>query len=1638
MVPKRQPLLLLLIFVRTTCVPRRLQGAYTQLKFTATDAAPESYFGAGVALDGDVLAVAATDVVWDDGGWAAPDSGSAYVIRTTDGQMTKLMTADGNDVQGASVAVDGGTLVFGAPFDDDFGSNSGAVHVFRTTDGGATYVEVAKLTACDAAAGDFFGWSVAIDGDTIVVGARYDDDAGTSSGAAYVFRTTDGGATYTQVAKLTADDAAVGDVFGTSVAIDGTTIVVGAPGDDGVGQNSGAAYVFRESDGDGATGAFTITSSSVTWDQCSAECAAVGGAFDCVDDECQNLQAYAAFGGACPVGADDCGAWIAMSDEASEGNWVCAADGGTRTQAYQPWCCDDGREPNGGSGENCANMWGPNNGNYGRVDATWNDGPCTNLLPCVCKTSGVTYDQVARLIPAESEEWDLFGPSVAVDGATIVVGARGDDDGGGDRTGAVYVFHTNDNGASYDRVAKLTAGDATSWSEFGWSVAIDGTTVVVGAYQLHQSSGSGSAYVYHTTDDWDTHTETKLTAAAAAADDVFGFSVAIDGATIVVGAPQSDDAGSNSGAVHLFEMSPDPTPGPTPAPSVRPTPEPTRAPTPRPTPQPSWQPTPRPTSQPTPMPTPSPSPHPTPRPSPHPTPVPGDPTAAPVFAPTPRPSSLPTPTPTPKPTPRPTPVPSPLPSRPPTPSPSSAPSPRPTPRPSMHPTPAPSPEPGSPTQPPSPRPTPRPTPAPTSMPTTPAPTPTQMVVQITSSVMLQGIVAVVFNADKDGMQMAFAQSIIDSVGGLFEEIIDMGATERRRLSMYWTFTPTYSPTVAPCVNDDSTTDAYGETCSSFYDVYPLYYDFNYGPSCGGGDDDDFTASEQCCVCGGGLVPGEADQDQVSVEVSYTGVARVDGTDGEAASADLLEQSMDAMTLAIYDGSFLATLQASDPAFSAVAVDVDATQAAIEAASYTFVVLTPGPSAAPTPRTTVSDASESSFEPPTNSSSSGSGSGPALASTHIILIAVGAAVLFMMIISAATVWRREHARRKLRRQADEAIDVELGATDAALERHQDVAQVVASGMSLVNTLLTVGSLVPFVGEIAGVANEIFGSASEFADKADDVLTAAQRVHDMLELVTLMTKNAESLVEGKEIVEARMQELLGMLRSFHAAVRAFGKKGWFKRMWTVRAHVDSLAELDGDIKLQLESLRDAYRLATDSIYLERTYRIEQAIDRLVAERVQTTGESKATAVAALSKDAAAIKAVGANIPAEEFAAELREFHLELRSDVKELLRRDSSLKERLMRRDSSMRKRLAHISASLKTRDRNDVARALKDETLAQLELALDRVAPKPFARGGSADVHKAWCDGEEVCLKKISLVGLTAPAREKLLRQFKTELAIMCRLHSPRTVQVLGVVSTDASFLGLVLEYMPGGSVRHALDSDADLAVDVRRTWGADISRGMRYLYSQGVEHRDLKCANCLLTAEGRVKVVDFGLSRCEELRTQMTSTIAMNLKGTPAFMAPEMLEEQTFTEKSDVYSFAIVLWEIWSRRSPWATDPPAIVISRVVLKRARPPVPKMPTDLRELMCRCWAHKPDDRPTFSEIATLLGETTPRSPSAPFAAAPGLDRETPSGQGPTRSLGSGVLDKLRGIFSSRAAPPPPPGAAFDEVGADAPPPPPAQDA
>ena len=159
-------------------------------------------------------------------------------------EAAKLMAsgAAADDEFGYSLAIAGDTIVVGT-------YRGEAAYVFRTSDGGATYGQVAKLTASDAAGSDKFGYSVAIDGNTVVVGAYLNDDDGYNSGSAYVYRTSDDWDTYVELAKLTAADAAAYDYFGKFVAIDGDTIVIAAYGDDDDGSKSGSVYVFRMQDG---------------------------------------------------------------------------------------------------------------------------------------------------------------------------------------------------------------------------------------------------------------------------------------------------------------------------------------------------------------------------------------------------------------------------------------------------------------------------------------------------------------------------------------------------------------------------------------------------------------------------------------------------------------------------------------------------------------------------------------------------------------------------------------------------------------------------------------------------------------------------------------------------------------------------------------------------------------------------------------------------------------------------------------------------------------------------------------------------------------------------------------------------------------------------------------------------------------------------------------------------------------------------------------------------------------------------------------------------------------------------------------------------------------------------------------------
>lgn len=220
-----------------------------QQKLTAPDMAIDDSFGFSVAVSGETIVVGAPG---DDDTVAGADAGSAYVFRRSSGvwsQLGKLLAPDlaAGDSFGSSVAAFGGTALVGSPAGDSGVADSGSAYVF-TFDPVAVTVPVfqAELNASDAAAGDFFGAAVSLDGETALVGAFGNDDAGGNSGSAYVF--VRAVTVWSEQQKLTASDDLAGDEFGRSVAVSGDTVVVGAPMDDDQDTNAGSAYVFERFD----------------------------------------------------------------------------------------------------------------------------------------------------------------------------------------------------------------------------------------------------------------------------------------------------------------------------------------------------------------------------------------------------------------------------------------------------------------------------------------------------------------------------------------------------------------------------------------------------------------------------------------------------------------------------------------------------------------------------------------------------------------------------------------------------------------------------------------------------------------------------------------------------------------------------------------------------------------------------------------------------------------------------------------------------------------------------------------------------------------------------------------------------------------------------------------------------------------------------------------------------------------------------------------------------------------------------------------------------------------------------------------------------------------------------------------------
>lgn len=379
----------------------------------------------------------------------------------------QLLAEDGiqADRFGRSVAVIGDTIAVGARFQDAMGPNSGALYVFNRQ--GESWIQQQKLTGSDLKPGDWFGFSLGMDEGVIIGGAIFADGISDGTGAAYVFRYD--GLLWQQEQKLFADDSVPGDWFGAEVAIAGDVAIVGAPFH---ASGAGAAYIFRF-DGIG-------------WVQEQKLVASDG------------------------VAGDDFGIFVDVDGDVAV---------------------------------------------VGAELATVNGKPFAGAA-YVFRYDGQSWIEEQKLVASDAATLDEFGVSVAVRGNTIAVSAWHDNAliNGKIRpnAGSVYIFEYD--GAQWVQVQKLVAADGSDDDTFGVQLALNDGVLLVGA-RLDDDNGedSGSAYLFvHDGAQW--VQQHKFLAPLGQVRDWFGRSVAVSPHWAVVGTPRANDLGVNAGSTWVFDL----------------------------------------------------------------------------------------------------------------------------------------------------------------------------------------------------------------------------------------------------------------------------------------------------------------------------------------------------------------------------------------------------------------------------------------------------------------------------------------------------------------------------------------------------------------------------------------------------------------------------------------------------------------------------------------------------------------------------------------------------------------------------------------------------------------------------------------------------------------------------------------------------------------------------------------------------------------------------------------------------------------------------------------------------------------------------------------------------------------------------
>eukprot|EP00633_Aureoumbra_lagunensis_P007338 CAMPEP_0197322888 /NCGR_PEP_ID=MMETSP0891-20130614/70176_1 /TAXON_ID=44058 ORGANISM="Aureoumbra lagunensis, Strain CCMP1510" /NCGR_SAMPLE_ID=MMETSP0891 /ASSEMBLY_ACC=CAM_ASM_000534 /LENGTH=1392 /DNA_ID=CAMNT_0042815401 /DNA_START=114 /DNA_END=4293 /DNA_ORIENTATION=- len=1323
----------------------------------------------------------------------------------------------------------------------------GGVDHRRRLDDHPWTVETAKLLPTDdgfGAVGDWFGTSVALYETRIVVGAPYDDDLGTWSGSAYVFDYSSAAGSWSQIAKLVASDGAADVGFGTSVALYETRIVVGAYGDD---DKAGSAYVFDYSS---AAGSWSHTAKLV------------------------------------------------------------ASDGGTKDYFGFVVALYETRIVVGAYGD---------------------DDKAGSAYVFDYSTAAGSWSQTAKLVASDGAAGDEFGISVALYETRIVVGAYYDDELGSN-SGSAYVFDYSSAAGSWFQTAKLWASDGWDGDWFGNSVALYETRIVVGAhFDDDLGENSGSAYVFDYSSAAGSWSQTaKLVASDGAADDWFGRSVAIYETRIVVGAHGDDEVDRESGSAYVFDA---------PALStLQPTPKPTSMPTYKPTTRPSKSPTLEPTQRPTSKPTYEPSFHPTSRPTSKPTSGPTHkPTLEPTFTPTVKTTPRPTPKPTSAPTDEPTPGPTPRPTIIPTSTPTFKPSPLPTSKPTPKPTSAPTDEP-----------TPGPTTRPTSNPTTkPSPLPTLCQNDPTwykNGDSLKDCVWVSAflpnRCEVRGADGREASEACFNACGCTIPTIKPTFSPTTRPTFHPTQKPTATLTIPGCTNDirdgtETDIDCGGSLCSACAS----------GLSCS--IDSDCKHNSVCIDCGGSLCKACASGLSCSIDSDcITQFCLVDICVAAPTSKPTSNPTSNPTSHPTLKPTSCPTIK---PALFPTS--------RVSTSSYPTLKPTSCPTIKPTffPTSRVPTA--------TGGSSSGSSIGGG-DSTPIIIGAAGGGLLILLLLTLCLCCyyvRRESpskAKRRAKRTRpddDDEISPQISSQQQQPQKQpsESAAAARANARVMVNALLTGASMLPGIFNVSWAILAVLDEVDSMNAKAQDIVAAGQRVCDTAEFLTILNENAAGFKSdnAKVLVERYMDQLESLLKRFQDGVASFKGKGWLSRKWHNLAHTALLQKLDRDIIEVLEKLRQAYHLAMDrhvtELLSKKTYNLEAAMQQQIQLLVSKQHVTPEAAAEQLANDENVLTVVASRAGVAE-------------SDVSA---------ERLRIREDKLKLLKAH-------------------------ELTLDSIEKEPFARGGQAQVHKGTFTDKVVAVKLVPLRSLSDQEIERLKSSLATEVAICTKLsRSPFIVQVYGVVNVDRNFFGMVMEYMHRGSLRTRLDDIGNyptISEKQRLWWCRQIAAGIQFLYTNGVSHRDLKSSNVLLASRDSCKITDFGLARSEEFRTH-TTQLTMRSGGVPAgtygFMAPELLQNNEFTEKSDVYSYAMVCFEIVTRERPWRGLSLPQIMKYVADEGKRPELPlHVSAILISLIEICWKQDPNDRPTFASINQNFFPRSLSSGSSSFGSISDVD--TPS--------------------------------------------------